>query len=322
MMRLAVALTLVLSLGAAHAANGELEVHFLDVGQGDCTFVSCPDGETVLIDCGSTHGGDAQAVRRYLLNELGTTEVDLDTLVITHPDIDHYNMLPDVVGDGSIGQIFRIGRKSEYADDAAADWIFSRNATAVTHGKKFHNKPGFANNDIDCGEAEVYVLAWNVKSTNNASNFKVNTRSIVLLFLIDNFDVILTGDATRNTEKVIIERYGTWLDSEVLKVGHHGSEATSTGQKWVDKALPEFAVVSAHHDSQHHHPRVEVIERLEGTTETVSSHDMRWFKKGGSPVNKTSYTFGIYSTAKNGNIVMQSDGSATPDVAIDVPFPN
>ena len=206
------------------ADNGSLEIHFLDVGQGDCTFVSCPDGETVLIDCGSTHGGDAQAVRTYLLNELGTTDVNLDTLVITHPDKDHYNMLPDVVGNGTIGQIFRIGRKSKYADDVAADWIWSRSATVVTNGKSFHNKPGFPNSDIECGDAEVYVLAWNVKSTNNASNFKVNTRSIVLLFILDDFDVILTGDATRNTEKKMIERYGTWLNSEVLKVGH-GSPA-------------------------------------------------------------------------------------------------
>ena len=77
------------------ADNGLLEIHFINVGQGDCTFVSCPDGENVLIDCGTSGGGDGALARQYLQKVLGTTTVDIDTLVVTHPDKDHYNLLPD-----------------------------------------------------------------------------------------------------------------------------------------------------------------------------------------------------------------------------------
>ena len=315
-------LLLCLYLSPSLADNGLLEIHFIDVGQGDCTLVSCPDGETVLIDCGSSGGGDAAQVRQYLQNVLGTTSVDIDTLVVTHPDKDHYNLLPDVVQDGTVDQVFKIGSKKDYKIVSARNWLYGHKDKFITNGARFHDKAGFPNEDIDCGQAEVYVLAWNVKakgSNRNLGNHKVNARSIVLLFLLDDFEVILTGDATFDTEDAITARYGTWLPSEVLKVGHHGSSTTSNHDaNWVQKVQAEYAVVSASSGNTFGHPRQSVINRLEVFTVAEVAHPMRWWtgssSHGGTAVDTPNYTEAIYSTATSGNIVISSNGSATPTV--------
>ena len=83
---------------------------------------------------------------------------------MTHPDQDHYNMLPTVIADDDVGQVFKIGSKSAYKIAGARDWLYGHKSKFITHGAGYHDRPGFPNPDIDCGDAEVYVLAWNVKA--------------------------------------------------------------------------------------------------------------------------------------------------------------
>ena len=141
----------------------------------------------------------------------------------------------------------------------------------------------------------------------------------MLLLVYEDFDVILTGDATFDTENTIIGRYGTWLPSEVLKVGHHGSSATSSSRTWVDAVNAEYAIISADHGQQYGHPRQDVIHRLDDHTVTVGAHPLRWWTSTTAHVDNQNYTQAVYSTANNGNIVISSDGSVTPIVQLNVP---
>lgn len=140
----------------------------------------------------------------------------------------------------------------------------------------------------------------------------VNADSIVLL--VDNLDfqVVLTGDATLNTETAILARYpAAWLDVDMLKIGHHGSSTTSTGADWLAAVRPEIAVVSASPGNSYDHPRQTVIEAVEDTHST-GPHRMRW---GWSVCNRahyadlSAYDGAVYSTANSGTEVVTSGGS-------------
>ena len=119
----------------------ELTIHFIDVGQGDCTLVECPNGDTVLIDCGTSGGGSGALARQYLQKVLGSQSVNIDTLVVTHPDRDHYNLLPTVVAAGNVGQVFKIGSKKDYKIVPARNWLYTHKDKFITHGARFHDKP-------------------------------------------------------------------------------------------------------------------------------------------------------------------------------------
>lgn len=81
-----------------------LKLHFIDVGQGYSTLIECPNGSTVLIDMGSTSGHSPDEVQDYLIDVLGAHGGDIDTLIISHPDEDHYNLISDVLTDVAVGQ--------------------------------------------------------------------------------------------------------------------------------------------------------------------------------------------------------------------------
>jgi beta-lactamase superfamily II metal-dependent hydrolase len=288
----------------------ELAVHFMNVGQGDGTLIVCPNGNRILVDAGSAGGGDAQAVRSYFLANLDAVNPSLNTLVITHPDTDHYNFLDDLLSGVTVGNIFRVGVESDYS---TWFWTWLGNFRA-DHGTvldhDYFDPEGTPNPNIDCGSADIYVLAASIQ----ASDSRKNALSIVLLVSFEFFDVILTGDATFDTEAAILARYSDgWLDSEVLKIGHHGSETTSTGDLWLQTIQPQTAVASAGFTNSHQHPRRSVIRRVDDYTIDVVPHRFRygWRTLGVRRYWTTNqYREAIFHTGTNGNILIQSDGNS------------
>lgn len=292
------------------SSQGSLQIHFIDVGQGDATLVQCPNGESILVDSGSSSGGNVDQVRDYIMEVLDQHERRINTLVITHPDSDHYNYIPDVTNGVHIDRLFSVGTNEDYRT-SFSEWLddYPDNRHTVYQSDYF-DPIGTPNPNIDCGDAEVYILA----AATESSFSRKNTMSIVLMIRYGNFEVLLTGDATKKTEESIISRYdNAWLDVDLLKVGHHGSLATSTTQQWADIVKPEVAVISAGYRSSHGHPRKEVLERLDDyTTDNAVPHmmssatgvrgDYTWHDVDG-------YTESIYLTNTNGNVVITSDGN-------------
>lgn len=103
-------------------------------------------------------------------------------------------------------------------------------------------------------ESEADILAVNTDSSNP------NNTSIVLRIVYGDTSFLFTGDAEREVEQAILNR-GTNINSTVLKVGHHGSE-TSTSYVWLREIMPQYAVISVGTDNSYGHPTEDVLSRL------------------------------------------------------------
>ncbi len=293
----------------AAAATANLEIHFIDVGQGDSTLIVCPNGRKILVDAGSTGGAQVDAIRDYILAQLDRHERRVNTLVITHPDTDHYNLLDDVLVDVPIDRVIRVGELIDY-NTTFRNWLAAADIGDITVIQTAHNDPmGTPNGELRCGSAQIWIIGAAVQASASAKNAK----SIVLMIRLDDFEAILTGDATDDTEEFVIESYpNDWLDVDVLKIGHHGSLATSTSQGWADVVTPVTAVVSAGFTNGFGHPRLEVIERLDDHTRAATAHPIRHatgVQGNYTFITNPAYTEDIYATAVSGNVVVTTSGN-------------
>jgi beta-lactamase superfamily II metal-dependent hydrolase len=299
--------------GPFAANQPRLELHFVDVGQGDSTLLVCPNGNVILVDSGSSANGSVETVRSYLLRWLDRHEHTLNALVVTHPDRDHYNFLVDVLDGITVQYVVRTGNEEDIKDDRFRAWLraFSKRKQRILYPKDF-DPPNRPNTKLACGEAKIHVLAASIPTTRrNQEHFVKNSLSSVLMVRYGTFTAILTGDATFDTEDAIMERYPSeWLHSTVLKLGHHGSRTTSTSDKWVATVKPEVAIASAGFHSAHGHPSEDIVLRLEPFTTGHAEHTLT-YARGRKPYKwqeKDGYKEAIFNTADNGNIVVSTNG--------------
>jgi len=319
-----------LLLNSSIWASEEMKVHFIDVGQGDCILLQAPDNYDVLLDCGSLKGGDEEQTRSYI--ETNVEDKKIEVVVVTHPDGDHYNMLPYCVQDCTVDQVLIVRKTSDHkertidceGEEAAGnmkEWLetFSdeelRPLTLEDCCAESSPSPSeFFNNTY----AKFYIIAAKVNEPKSEwRKSPKNTESIVLLVSYDKFQLILSGDATTCTEKYILGQYApNWLDCDVLKVGHHGSQTTSVSDNWAKVVKPEISIICAHKQNSFGHPGKEVIDRLDkyATGEDVPSHSLIVWKKNketkkwGKVKGYNKYKKAIFSTATNGTVLLSTDG--------------
>ena len=244
-----------------------LTVSFLDVGQGDAILIETPDGKEMLID-----GGPDSSIMRELSDRRGLFDTEIDVMVATHPDLDHVGGLVDVLERYTVGTIIMIDNEG----DSGAAKAFA--LTAPEEGAEV----------ILADAGQVFSLGASTSiqifaPTGDESKLESNTASIVLRVVYGDTSFMLTGDAPSEIENYLVKTYGTQLDSDVLKLGHHGSK-TSTSDLFLDAVTPEFAVVSAGIDNRYGHPHQDVMGRV--------------FKRN----IETSHT------GTDGTVVFQSDG--------------
>lgn len=253
---------------AANSADDTLlTVAFLDVGQGDAIFIETPDGVQVLID-----GGRDASVLRGLGEVMSWGDRTLDLVIATHPDLDHIGGLPDVLDRFVVSTIMLTTNE---ADSTAAD-VF-REAITAESAEVFIASAG---SEYALGASTTLTI---YSPVGDPRNWESNNSSIVAKLSYGESDFMLTGDASKEIESYLARTYGGPLDSEVLKLGHHGSK-TSTGAEFLAMVTPIYAVVSAGKDNSYGHPHAEVVER----TLTAGAQ--------------------ILNTADVGTIVFKSDG--------------
>ncbi len=222
-----------------------LQVTFLDVGQGDAILIETPDGVQALID-----GGPDGTVLRELARELPWGDRTLDLVVGTHPDKDHIGGLVDILARYTVASILTTENTGETMTASAYQKALTAE-TAVVHMAR---------------AGQVYTLGASTTLTilspeRDPSMLESNTASIVAKLSYGDIDFLLTGDAPESIEDYISVTYGEQLQSEVLKLGHHGSR-TSTGQLFLETVQPQYAVVSAGRDNSYGHPHEEVVSRV------------------------------------------------------------
>ena len=230
---------------ASPAVSPVLTVTFLDVGQGDAVLVETPDGVQLLID-----GGPDGTVLRRLSQELPWFDMSLDVVLGTHPDKDHIGGLVDVLKRYQVGKI-----------------ITTENTGETTVASSFQK--GLLGEGVPVAMAragQVYQLGASTTLTifspaSNPEMLESNTASIVARLSYGDIDFMLTGDAPSSIEEYLVKKYGEQLQSEVLKLGHHGSK-TASSDDFLDTVLPRYAVVSAGKDNSYGHPHQSVVEAV------------------------------------------------------------
>ncbi len=224
--------------------DGQLVVHFLDVGQGDSAFVELPDGQCMLIDASVSSYGDkiVETIEGY-----GYTEIDY--LVATHPHADHIGGMTDVVEGFEIGEVYM-------SKATSTSKTFEGLLTAISDkGLQIHTaKTGVTIYSDD--ETEIEILAPVSESYEETNNY-----SAVVKITYGSNSFLFTGDAEELSENEMLDECYDKLRADVLKVGHHGS-SSSTSDAFLQAVSPKYAVISCGADNSYGHPHKETISRL------------------------------------------------------------
>lgn len=238
-----------------------LTVHYIDVGQADAILVEC-DGEAMMIDGGNT--ADSSLVVSYLKK---CNVEKLKYVVGTHAHEDHIGGLAGVLSQFETERVFC--SQDSYKSKAFSN--FKKYAEA--DGRKIEIPK--AGDMLTLGGSELEIVGPVNKSD------ELNNRSIVIQLTYGDTDFLFQGDAEREEEKDITEKFDVTAD--VLKVGHHGSE-TSSSYVYLRETMPRYTIISVGEGNTYGHPHTETLSRL---------NDL------GAE---------IYRTDENGTVTVHSDG--------------
>jgi competence protein ComEC len=232
-------------LGEGSCPKGLLCVVFLDVGQGDSIFIQSPSGTQMLVD-----GGRDSSVLRELGTVMGFWDREIDYVLATHPDADHIGGLSDVMERYEVSDVIRTENESK-----TPDWQAFESGVKEEGAKVFYARRGQV---FDLGSGTTLEILF---PDIDASELESNTASIVARLVYEKTSFMLTGDSPKAIEEYLVLVEGENLDSDVLKVGHHGSR-TSTSELFLDHISPTYVVISAGRDNQYGHPHMEVTDML------------------------------------------------------------
>ncbi|MCX6164507.1 MAG: MBL fold metallo-hydrolase, partial [Ignavibacteriae bacterium] len=200
----------------------------LDVGQGDALFVESPTGTQILID-----GGPPKKILNQLSQIMSPFDRSIDAFIITNPDADHISGFLDVLKLYKVDKVFEPGTLTD-----------SKVYQNLRNVMKENNIPGVLvkrGMKLDLGDGVFIDILF---PDRNVSAWSTNDGSIVAKLSYGDISIMLTGDATIKTEKIILEENTKEkLNSNILKVGHHGSR-TSTSLEFVKAVSPTYAFIS------------------------------------------------------------------------------
>ena len=224
--------------------EGELILTMIDVGQAD-SFLFEQNGKYALVDCGTR--STCKDVVQYL-NDHGITY--LDYVFGTHPHDDHMGGMYHVITSVEVGKVII---PEVEAGTSTANWyiILMRE---LGSGKYEVENPEVG--DIYyLGDAKIQVIGQLTDAGGNTNNY-----STVMKVSFGEMDIIMTGDAETEVEKVILQS-GQDISAEILKMGHHGSD-TSTSDEFLDAVNSEYALISSKVGNKYEHPIKSTMEKL------------------------------------------------------------
>lgn len=288
--------------------SGQLVVHYIDVGQGDCIYISFPDGTDMLIDCGSEKG--RKEYETSAISDLKELNPDgkIDRVMATHSDTDHISYLDEVLSEFQVGNVYMPNIRSNNLDKSVK--IGGRDVKVgdldASKLKKFTDKDTIdtekyteffiaalsepnCNITLNIGKYEIkgrdytftfYCLSqeeWDNRNLKSAT--QINAVSPIGILEYAGRRLVFTGDSNNSNEKYYYETY-PYVDCDVLKVAHHGSR-TSSSEEFLQHIKCEYAVISVGDGNSYKHPEQETLDRL-----------------------KANYIQKIHRTDKCGNVVL------------------
>lgn len=230
------------------AAAGELNVSFLDIGQGDATLIRTPYSQNILID-----GGPDRTILARLSEELPWWERTIDLVILTHPHDDHVGGLIGVLERYSVERILYTG--VIHTSPTYLKWLElirdkDISLTIIDHPQT-----------ITLGEGLELQIFYPLTSFSGESVEELNNTSIVTKLNYGQNSFLFTGDAEEEVEAILIKQNFN-LEPQVLQAGHHGS-ITSNTEEFAEEIKPDFVVMSLGKDNQFGHPSGRVVKRFE-----------------------------------------------------------
>lgn len=250
------------------AAQGRLRISVLDVGQADAILLQ--DGKrNIMIDVGNDvkdKVGDSGG-RQALIKALDKAGVNrIKTVFVTHHHRDHMGNIMYVRGKYGVSNIYDSGYvNSGYKASVALDRDLRAgryNGQALKAGDKITIDKNYYIEVLAPGD---FLSKKDLKNMNNTS--------LVLMLHYGSFKMLLTGDAEAPVEDALQQKYGTALQADVLKVGHHGSK-TSSYWPFISKVKPKYALISCGDFSIYKHPNKNVVGSLTHLgAKVLTTHD-------------------------------------------------
>lgn len=221
----------------------EIKIHFIDVGQADCILIELPNNEEILIDAGNKD--DSYTIINYL-NNLGIDHIEY--FVLTHFHEDHIGSAPAVLNAFYVDKI--------YTPQTIADTDIYENTMDAIEDENIEIIRAEGGMSI----IDTVNLAFEVLGPNSIYYSEANEYSLVTKLTYGNSTFLFTGDAESVSELEMV-RGNYDLDVDLLKVGHHGGE-TSSSQIFLNEVTPEYAIISVGAFNNYGHPHEKTLNRL------------------------------------------------------------
>lgn len=218
----------------------------LDVGQGDALFIESPTGTQILID-----SGPPRKVLGELRRVMPLFDRSLDAIIITNPDADHIGGFSDVLAHYKVGMLLEPGTFNESNT--------YKNLKSEIEKKNISESLARRGMRLNLGGGAVIDILF---PDRDVSTWTTNDGSVIAKLTYGETEIMLTGDSTQETEKIIIaDNAASSLDVDILKVGHHGSK-TSTSADFARVLSPEYALISSGETNSYGHPHQQVLDTL------------------------------------------------------------
>lgn len=236
-----------------------VEVVFLDVGQGDGILIKTRYNQQILID-----GGANARVLDRLGRHLPFFDRDLDLVIGTHPDADHVGGLISVLERYGVGLFLEPGARHSTEIYETLEKTLAQ--------KQIPRRYAASRQRYDLGDNLFLDILYPDRSFVGQDLIDSNESSIVAKLTDGKVDYLFTADAPAAVEQKLLADYGDYLRSEVLKVGHHGSR-TSSSEEFLDEVAPQAAVIQVGKNNRYGHPHLSVLRRLEARRLPILRND-------------------------------------------------
>jgi competence protein ComEC len=230
----------------SYFSEPDLKVIFFDVGQGDAIFIETPQRHQILID-----GGPASAILKKLGEEMPFWDRTIDLVLLTHPDHDHIAGLLEVLERYKVKNILWTGVSADTAENE--EW---QNMIKEEKSNIYIARSG---QQIKGGLA-LLTIFYPFESLEGKKGSNTNNTSVVARLTFGETSFLFTGDIYRSAERALLKE-GVEIDSDILKVAHHGSK-TSSDKEFISSVSPDVAVISCGKDNPYGHPHETTLDAL------------------------------------------------------------
>jgi len=244
-------LMLVIFFAVSQKPNSRLmKISYLSVGQGDATFVETPSGLKYLIDVSA-----GPQILEALSKELSFMEKRIDGVFLTHMDADHVAGLVPVLEYYDVGEIFI----STQFDKESLYGVLEKYIDQSENPVVIRYVDGTNMITLDKKSGVMMDIIFPIPDYPFADR---NDRSLVMNLIFGETKFLFSGDASTEIENYLVEQKSSALDADILQIGHHGSN-TSSSEFFLKTVSPDYAIISAGEDNDFGHPHQEVVERIE-----------------------------------------------------------